>query len=212
MPKFAEKIEDQLSLPNLTFKELDMRIENHKINQAKIILKKIDPIILKKSNEKDDIKTNSPILELKVGKVIEVKDHHQADKLWILKVDIGSEKIQLCAGLKPYYPQKDDLLNKHLVVITNLKPTKLRGEISQGMLLAVDDGTNVGILIAPKTPPGSNVIAEGITGVELPEVTIDIVSKLKMVAKSGSAYINDKLLHTKNESILIDKNIEGKIR
>ncbi|MBN1683686.1 methionine--tRNA ligase [Candidatus Bathyarchaeota archaeon] len=212
MPKFAENIEEQLSLPNLTFKELDKRIENHEINQAKIILKKIDPIILKKPKEKDDIKTTFPILDLKVGKVIEVKDHPKADKLWILKVDIGSEKIQLCAGLKPYYPQKDDLLNKHLVVITNLKPTKLRGEISQGMLLAADGGTNVGILIAPKTPPGSNVIAEGITGLELPEVTIEIISKLKMEAKSGSAYINNKLLHTENESILIDKNIEGKIR
>jgi methionyl-tRNA synthetase len=67
-------------------------------------------------------------LNLKVAKVIQIKDHPGADKLYLLKVDLGDEKRQLCAGLKPYYPDPNDLQGKNLVVVTNLEPVKLRGE------------------------------------------------------------------------------------
>jgi methionyl-tRNA synthetase len=211
MPLFSEKIEEQLALTYLTFKDLEKNVENHKIGQSKIILKKIDSIILKKPDENNLEPKTVPILDLKVAKVVDVKDHPQADKLWILQVDVGSEKRQLCAGLKPYYPNKTDLLGKHLVIVTNLKPTKLRGEISQGMLLAADGGTDVGILMAPNSPPGIAVNVEGVTSIGLPEVTIDVIANLRMEAKSGLAYINGKLLQTEKETVLVDKNINGKI-
>jgi len=212
MPQFAEKIEEQLALKNLNFKDLDLRVENHKINQSKIILKKIDPIILIKSEEKKVESNSTPILELKVAKVLEVKEHPQADKLWILQVDLGTEKRQLCAGLKPYYPNQSDLLGKHLVIVTNLKPTKLREETSQGMLLAADGGSNVGVLLAPNTLPGALVNVRGITGLGLSEITIDIITKLKMEAIAGFAYINGELLKTESETVIVDKKIDGKIR
>ncbi|MBM3291294.1 hypothetical protein FJY84_01290, partial [Candidatus Bathyarchaeota archaeon] len=210
--QFAEKIEEQLALKNLNFKDLDLRVENHKINQSKIILKKIDPIILIKSEEKKVESNSTPILELKVAKVLEVKEHPQADKLWILQVDLGTEKRQLCAGLKPYYPNQSDLLGKHLVIVTNLKPTKLREETSQGMLLAADGGSNVGVLLAPNTLPGALVNVRGITGLGLSEITIDIITKLKMEAIAGFAYINGELLKTESETVIVDKKIDGKIR
>lgn len=212
MPQFAEKIEEQLALNNLNFKDLDVRVENHKINQSKIVLKKIDPIVLIKSEEKKVEPNSIPLLELKVAKVTEVKEHPQADKLWILQVDLGTEKRQLCAGLKPYYPNQTDLLGKHLVIVTNLKPTKLRGETSQGMLLAADGGTNVGVLLAPNTLPGAQVNVKGITGLGLPEITINVITKLKMEAVSGLAYINGELLKTESETVIVDKKIDGKIR
>lgn len=76
-------------------------------------------------------------LELKVGKIKDIKDHPEADKLYLLKVDIGKE-IQLVAGLKPYY-KKEELINKRIIVVSNLKPVKLKGIESQGMLLAADN-------------------------------------------------------------------------
>ncbi|NJE07603.1 methionine--tRNA ligase [Thermococcus sp. M39] len=88
-------------------------------------------------------------LDLRVGKIIEVKDHPNADKLYIVKVDLGGEVRQLVAGLKKYY-SKEELLNKYVVIIANLEPKKLRGVESQGMLLAADDGENVALLMPDK--------------------------------------------------------------
>jgi methionyl-tRNA synthetase len=75
-------------------------------------------------------------LTLQVGKILEVEDHPNADKLYILKVDIHEkEPRQIIAGLKPYY-SKEELLNKKAIFITNLEPATIRGIESNGMILA----------------------------------------------------------------------------
>ncbi len=88
-------------------------------------------------------------LDLRVGKIIEVKDHPNADKLYVVKVDLGGEVRTLVAGLKKYY-KPEELLNKTVVIVANLQPKKLRGIESQGMLLAADDGENVALLMPDK--------------------------------------------------------------
>ncbi len=89
-------------------------------------------------------------LDLRVAKILEVEDHPRADKLYLLQVDLGSEKRQLVAGLKPYY-SKEDLKGKLCVVFTNLEPAVIRGEKSEGMLLAAQNPQeNEVILIAPE--------------------------------------------------------------
>ncbi|MBI2579239.1 MAG: methionine--tRNA ligase [Candidatus Aenigmarchaeota archaeon] len=79
-------------------------------------------------------------LDIRTGTVVDVKDHPNADKLLLLKVDIGGEVRQLVAGLKGIYDKKQ-LMGKQVVILANLEPAKLRGETSEGMLLACDDGT-----------------------------------------------------------------------
>lgn len=79
-------------------------------------------------------------MDIRTGTIVDVKDHPNADKLLLLKVDIGGEKRQLVAGLKGVYA-KQELIGKQVVVLVNLEPAKLRGEISEGMILACDDGT-----------------------------------------------------------------------
>ncbi len=89
-------------------------------------------------------------LDLRVGKIIEVKDHPNADRLYVVKVDLGDEVRQLVAGLKKYY-KPEELLNRYVVIIANLEPKKLRGVESQGgMLLAADDGERVALLMPDK--------------------------------------------------------------
>ncbi|WP_042698873.1 methionine--tRNA ligase [Thermococcus sp. PK] len=88
-------------------------------------------------------------IDIRIGKIISVEDHPNADKLYVVKVDLGDEVRQLVAGLKAYY-KKEELLNKYVAVITNLEPKKLRGVESQGMLLAADDGENVALLTPEK--------------------------------------------------------------
>ena len=86
-------------------------------------------------------------LDIRIGRIKEIKDHPEADKLYILKVDIGKE-IQLVAGLKQHY-KKEELLNKKIVVLTNLEPKKLRSVESQGMLLAADNGKGIISILIP---------------------------------------------------------------
>lgn len=84
-------------------------------------------------------------VEMKVGEVIEVKDHPNADKLVLLDVDLGGEKRQLVAGLKGYI-SVDDLVGKKIVVVTNLKPANFRGVESRGMLLAAEKDGKLALL------------------------------------------------------------------
>jgi methionyl-tRNA synthetase len=84
-------------------------------------------------------------LELKIGQIKEVKDHPNADKLYIVIVDLGDKTKQLVAGIKSSY-KKEQLLGKQVVVIDNLEPAVLRGVESQGMLLACEDEKGIAII------------------------------------------------------------------
>ncbi len=215
-PVFAAKVEEQLGLPALKWADVDRVVENHRIAGAKIILRKIDPIVLKKPVEKIEepkkVGKDPAAINLRVAEVVEVRDHPQADKLYVLKIDLGTEQRQLCAGLKPYYPEKADLLGKHLVVVTNLKPAKLRGELSQGMLLAADNGKEVGVLNAPASRPGTQVTVEGATGYSMAEITIEELQSFKLEAKGGKPYLEGKVLRTPEGEVAIDRVSDGKIR
>jgi len=88
-------------------------------------------------------------LDMRVGKIIDVQDHPNADKLYIIKVSLGNKQKTLVGGLKQYY-KKEELIGKYVVLINNLKPKQLRGITSEGMLLAADDGKEVALLMPDK--------------------------------------------------------------
>lgn len=89
---------------------------------------------------------NPNSLDLKVGRILEAREHPNAEKLYILKVDLGYRIAQLVAGLRSYY-STGELIGKEIIVVDNLKYARLRGEESQGMLLAADDGKIVSLLV-----------------------------------------------------------------
>jgi len=89
-------------------------------------------------------------LELKVGQIKAVEDHPNADRLYVVTVDLGEKTKQLVAGIKGSY-QKDELLGKLVVVVDNLEPAVLRGVESQGMLLAASDANGIVVISPEKT-------------------------------------------------------------
>lgn len=97
-------------------------------------------------------------VELVVGKVKEAHAHPNADKLIVLKVDLGEEEDRtLVAGLRSHY-ELEELVGKSIVVVANLEPVKLRGIESRGMLLAAQDGEQVVVLtLAKEVAPGSKI-------------------------------------------------------
>jgi methionyl-tRNA synthetase len=84
-------------------------------------------------------------LELKVAQIKEVNDHPNAERLYVITIDLGDKTKQIVAGIRPYY-NKDDLVGKQVVVIDNLEPVVLRGVESQGMLLAAQDEEGICIV------------------------------------------------------------------
>lgn len=85
-------------------------------------------------------------LELKVAKIKEVKDHPNADKLYVITIDLGDKLKQIVAGIKAAYT-KEELVDRQIVVVNNLEPVVLRGVESQAMLLAAQDDTMLSLLI-----------------------------------------------------------------
>ena len=99
-------------------------------------------------------------LDLRVATVVECRPHANADKLLVLQIELaGGERRQICAGLRAFYPP-EQLVGKQIVVVANLAPRQMRGETSQGMLLAATDtATGKVIVISPseQAAPGSKV-------------------------------------------------------
>jgi len=96
-------------------------------------------------------------MELITATIKEAQDHPNADKLYVLKIDTGKEEKQLVAGIRGSYA-KEELIGRTVVVINNLEPAVIRGEESQGMLLAVGDETGIALLTSDReVAPGSTV-------------------------------------------------------
>ena len=75
--------------------------------------------------------------DLRVGKIIDVKPHKNADRLYVLTVDVGGEERNVVSGIKEHFIP-EELLGKEAVFILNIKPVNLRGVKSDGMILAAE--------------------------------------------------------------------------
>lgn len=108
--------------------------------------------------EFEDVDPNP--LDLKVARILDVRDHPNADALYVLKLSLGDEERQLVAGLKKHYGT-DDLRGRKIIIVANLKKAKLRGEVSEGMMLAADDGESVKYITVPDEIPDGSAVQLG---------------------------------------------------
>lgn len=98
-------------------------------------------------------------VELQVATVKAAEPHPNADRLLVLKVDLGDEERQLVAGIRTHYTP-EELIGKQIIVVANLQPATLRGMESQGMLLAATDSSNGNVIVLrpeKQVAPGSKV-------------------------------------------------------
>ncbi len=96
-------------------------------------------------------------LEIRVGKILEVQAHPNADKLYVLRVNAGDKEIQIVAGIKKYYVQ-EELMGRQIVVLTNLEPRIVRGVESQGMLLAAQSLDTVRVIAPDREVEAGSII------------------------------------------------------
>ncbi|MEF8878881.1 MAG: methionine--tRNA ligase [Candidatus Thermoplasmatota archaeon] len=186
--------------------------------QTGSILKKPKPLFKKLSledfmpeeEEAEEEKDPFSKIDLRVAKILDVKNHPNADKLYILQVDVGIQgKKVLVAGMKPYY-SIDELKGKKIVIVSNLAPAKIRGVKSNGMLLAAEDKKEVVSLLDPgDAEVGSKVYAEGIERKPVKTLSFDEFQEIKMkVNKDLEAVYNGKNLKVEDNKIVADKKVE----
>lgn len=99
-------------------------------------------------------------MDIRVGTIKSVKDHPDADKLYLILVDFGKEETdrQIVAGIKEWY-KKEELVGKKIIVFLNLEPKVLRGIESNGMLLAAEHGDKGVLLTVDKDIPNGAKIS-----------------------------------------------------
>jgi methionyl-tRNA synthetase len=142
-------------------------------------------------------------LQMVVGQIKSVKDHPNADTLYLMKVDLGPKlgERQVVAGLRKYFSIQT-LLQRKAVFCANLKPAKLRGELSEAMVFAADDGEKVALLEAEKTPIGEEVFFSGLEN-STQQVEFDEFKRLVLSVSQGKVEYQGKRLVSKVEEVAV---------
>lgn len=154
IPSTSDKINVQFGITNtLKFSELKYDLEaEFNVNKPNIIFSRLN---YEEELEKMEAKTESgkpqitiddfDKIELRVATVLECSKHPNADKLLLFKLQVGEETRQICSGIAEFY-QPEELVGKNVVIVANLKPVKLRGELSEGMILSAELGDELNIV------------------------------------------------------------------
>lgn len=151
---------------NTIVKKGDMLFPRLDVEQETAFLEDLfSPDSIEEKEEVVEIKHKEEIVyddfdkvELRVAEVLECKKHPKADKLLLFKLKVGNEERQIVSGIASFY-KPEELVGKKVVIVANLKPVKLRGEISQGMILsaATDDDSMLEVVEVKGIPSGSEV-------------------------------------------------------
>ena len=195
-PNMAAQIAKTLDITLPTWKDLLYTNDTHilesitSINRPTLLFKRLEEKVIEtfkekfsgsqdereeksnnKAEKKKQEKTALPIdfantVSLKAAKITKVTPHPDADKLYVLQLDDGSEEGRtIVSGIKDFYTT-NELVDRHIIVVANLKPAKLRGIISNGMLLAASgtrqDGSElVEVLFVDDIPAGTKIFPQG---------------------------------------------------
>ena len=169
LPDIACKVESMLNADSLSYQNISDMILDHKINTFEPLITRINKESIEKmkdENKQEDVVTEDTNkitiddfikVDLRIAKVINVKEIEDSRKLLELELDIGDETRTIFAGIKKSY-SPDELIGKSVVVIANLKPRKMKFGVSNGMVLATQHDGDIIVLQPEKdVPPGSKI-------------------------------------------------------
>lgn len=171
----------------------------HTIGKEAKLLEKIEDATVQELRTKFGEKRDAFPLDLRVALVKNVSIHPQAEKLYVLELDVGDHTRTIVSGIRQFY-SIEELVGKKIILVANLKPAMLRGVLSKGMLLAAQEKDQVKVLEAKFSPPGEPVFADGMAR-NTTEITIDDFAKVKMAVIDKQPQFEKKALRTKQEII-----------
>ena len=148
-------------------------------------------------------------LDLRVARVTEAREHPNADRLIILEIDLGAESRQIVAGIAGKYAL-DALEGRRIVVVANLQAATLRGERSQGMLLAAQGDETLGLLFADAAP-GTRLTTASMDEPGPEKITIDDFAAHELVAtEDGRVLVDGEVLA--GAPLTVDRGVTGPVR
>ena len=163
-------------------------------------------------------------VDIRTAKIVNIERHPKADKLYIETVDDGrSPDRVIVSGLVPYYAE-EELLGKTILLVSNLKPAKLRGVESQGMLLAADTKTDEGerlveVVFLENVEPGVRVLPEQFEApagaaaatTDVPEITIDDFFAIPITVKDHIVTVGETPLAVNGTAIRTERIADGNV-
>ncbi len=173
----------------------------HEIGSPRPLFRKLEHV--KEAEVKEEEGMRFEDLDLEVGEITSVERHPEAEKLFVEKVMLGDGERQIVSGLVGHY-REDQLIGKKVVIVKNLKPAKLRGVESQGMLLAAEgreqepphegkaamEQDAVEVIFCDESRVGEKVTLKGEKSLPKPVITIKEFSKVK-IEVSGFAVVSE---------------------
>ncbi len=190
LPKFSEKVAKVFAEKGteLDWKQIGFKWKG-KLHPVELLVQKIETI-----QEK-----NFP-LQMRVGEIQEVKNHPNADSLYLFKVDFGDGVKQVVAGLKKYFTP-EQLTGRKTIFCTNLKPSKLRGEMSEAMTMVAEDSDHKIALLETTSLTGTEARFGDLVN-NAKEIGYDEFTKLKMTILKGKVFFDRKVLACNGEEVL----------
>lgn len=164
IPATSKKIYEQINVNDASFENNTIGyVESYQVTEnPEILFARIDEKELKEKLEAKEIEHLPEIsiddfakMEMVVGEVLESKKHEKADKLLVSKVDIGGEVRQIVSGIAEHVDPKE-FVGKKVVVLANLKPVKIRGVESQGMIICAENEGKIEV-VTSSLPAGSKL-------------------------------------------------------
>ena len=147
-------------------------------------------------------------LDLRVARITEARDHPNADRLLVLDIDLGGETRQIVAGIAQQY-ELEELEGRHIVVVANLQSARLRGEVSQGMLLAAQGEGELGLLLADAAP-GTRLTTTSMGQPADAEITIDDFAAHELLAGPEGITVDGEPLE--GAPVSVDRGVTGPVR
>jgi methionyl-tRNA synthetase len=155
-------------------------------------------------------------VELRVARITAIERHPDAEKLYVETLDDGSgEPRQIVSGLVPYY-REEELLNRNIILVANLKPVKLRGVKSNGMLLAASsksDGTQrLEVIFADDASPGDQVSIAGSEAAGARDrIDIDTFFDIPIRAEAGTVKVGETALSAAGRELITAEVKDGEV-
>jgi methionyl-tRNA synthetase len=155
----------------------------------------------------------SRTVDIRAAKIISAEPHPRADKLYIERIDLGTEERTIISGLVPYY-KPEELEGRTVAVVANLKPAKLRGEISEGMLLAAEgpEEDRLEVLFLDHASPGDPVrLTDTKETGSFDQIDIDTFFSVPITVESGRVTVGDTPLACAGKIIETTEITNGKV-
>ncbi len=156
-------------------------------------------------------------VDLRAAKIVEIRRHPDAEKLYIETVDVGTEKRTIVSGLVPHY-KEEELLGHTVVLVANLKPALLRGVESQGMLLAASEGKTVEVLFIDHAKPGDRVVLPGKPGAPgepaapSAQIDVDTFFATPIAAVDSRITVGDAVLECGGKQVVTTRVTKGRVK